>query len=235
MSTDFVSYLSIFDPRQLQEDGSSEIALEVLEGTVDPETVEAIVKRALEVPHALEFILSGVPAIAISFFYFVQIDSSLAITVDRFEFLSSWILDGFPEGLEALSVENLRFSLLSRLANFLNFLPYPTRDDEPQELASCARAVDIAPPVLVELGSMLADPSILTGDHAATPVSPSKRKIPPPRGEKRSQAARRSTTFLDPQPFRVMDVHVPTSSTEAESLAGRILLDQKSILKVRVS
>ena len=61
MSTDFLRYLTIFDPNLLQDEVSLATALDVLEGTVDSETVQAIMTKALEVPHVFEFIISGAP------------------------------------------------------------------------------------------------------------------------------------------------------------------------------
>lgn len=66
MSTDFLSYLNILNPRLLQEEESVTVALEVLEGTVDAATAEAIVRRAAELPHALEYILSGMLLLSFS-------------------------------------------------------------------------------------------------------------------------------------------------------------------------
>lgn len=160
---------------------------------------------------------------------------STAVADETFDLLLSSILNRFPCNLEDYSADRIPFSLLSRFLNFLKFLAYPTRDDVPRELDTCSVAIDIAPPVLAELEGMLDDPSMPTGDNEGSGMSPYKKKIRPSRSEKRSKAVYRATTEVDPKPFRVMDVQIPRSSTEAENLAAQILLDQKNILKVRAS
>lgn len=65
MSTNFLAYLDVFNASALQDPQSLDNALVVLEGTLDTDTVEAIIRRALEVPHGFEFIASGTFAIAL--------------------------------------------------------------------------------------------------------------------------------------------------------------------------
>lgn len=139
------------------------------------------------------------------------------------------MIDQFPSSMDAYSAGCLHFALLSRLSQFLTFLAYPTRDDEPRELAVWSIDIDTAPRLLGELKLMLTNRTI--------PLVDNERSIAGSSLEQRylDGIVSYSTSLAHSSiSFRCLDVVIPDCLTEEQSLGGSILLKQRVILQVSV-
>ncbi|THH16781.1 hypothetical protein EW146_g3907 [Bondarzewia mesenterica] len=204
--TDILIGLNIFKPELLLNDEDLDAALDVLEGTLDSESVATILTHAMQKTFAFEFVIS-------------------VVKEDVFSFLSNWILDKFPATLDDYDPNLLTMRLLGQLHLSLFSVEFPS-DHQPESLDPCMRAVALAPPVLAALPDIVEHTEIYTNDSEAA-----SRTNPRPRARKMSKVMARSSMMINMKPFRDMDVEAPTNPTAAKELAAQILADQKGILE----
>ncbi|KAI0247856.1 hypothetical protein BJV78DRAFT_1285222 [Lactifluus subvellereus] len=128
--------LDIFKPSRLSTEEDIATAVNVLEDTLDKESIEPIILVSLQPghPYAFEFILSS-------------------ISEDCATLVSKFILDKFPSDVDGLN-DSLGYQVLSRLSHSLSRLPYPSTPLQ-ERLDDHRRKVEKAPAVLEDLTKLL--------------------------------------------------------------------------------
>ncbi|THH16780.1 hypothetical protein EW146_g3906 [Bondarzewia mesenterica] len=147
--------LNIFRPELLLNEEDLRTAVEVLEGSIDHESVAPIVTHAMQNSNGLEFILT-------------------AVKQETYAFLYNWICDQFPNTLDDYDSNGLPMKLLSRLHLSLFSIPF-TSNEEPQNLDLCMRAVELAPPVLAVLPKVIEETNIITNQVSNRSNASAKR------------------------------------------------------------
>lgn len=149
--------------------------------------------------------------------------SLLALSQDKFDFVSKWVNDVFPCGLDDYSATCICARLISTVSVSLLFLHYPNDDERPPGLDSSHRYVTLSNTVLQTLAG-ITQSSVLEIEEGSSKVSQKARKY-----AKRTRQANKS---VDMTPFRSLDLEVPASRHEAKEVALEILMKQKDILLV---
>lgn len=152
--------------------------------------------------------------------------SFLALSQDKFDFVSKWVNDVFPCDLDDYSATCIVARLISIISVSLLFLHYPNDDGRPLGLDSSHRYVTLSNAVLQALAG-ITQSSILEIEEGSSKASQKARKY-----AKRTRQANKS---VDITPFRELDLEVPTLRHEAKEMALEILTIQKDILLVTMS
>jgi hypothetical protein len=150
--------------------------------------------------------------------------SLLALSQDKFDFVSKWVSDVFPCDLDDYSATSICARLISTVSVSLLFLHYPNDDDCPPELDSSHRYVTLSNTVLQALAGITQNSVSEIEEEGSSKVSQKARKY-----AKRTRQANKS---VDMTPFRALHLDVPALRHEAKEMAIEILMKQKSILLV---
>lgn len=159
----------------------------------------------------------------ISHYRFELYLSLLALSQDKFDFVSKWVNDAFPCDLDDHSATSICARLISTVSVSLLFLHCPNDDELPPGLDSFHRYVTLSNAVLQALAS-ITQSSVLETEEGPSKVSQKARKY-----TKRTRQANKS---VDMTPFRALDLEVPALRHEAKEMALEILMKQKDILLV---
>ncbi|KAG7099943.1 hypothetical protein E1B28_001736 [Marasmius oreades] len=128
----------------------------------------------------------------------------------------SWILDLFPNTVDAFP-DSLSQRLVSKLSRFfLAATPFLSHCSPP---ASRDKEIEAVKNILVELAALEFT------NESTTNSKPSQREI------KKQRRANARSRAVNPQPFKALDVSIPTSAQEVEELKNFILTQQKSVLQ----
>jgi hypothetical protein len=149
--------------------------------------------------------------------------SLLALSQDKFDYVSKWVNDVFPCDLDDYSATSICARLISTVSVSLLFLHCPNDDELPPGLDSSHRYVTLSNAVLQALAS-ITQSSVLENEEDPSKVSQKARKY-----AKRTRQANKS---VDMAPFRALDLEVPALRHEAKEMALEILMEQKDILLV---
>ena len=149
--------------------------------------------------------------------------SFLALSQDKFDFVSKWVNDVFPCDLDDYSATCIFARLISTISVSLLFLHYPNDDERPLGLDSSHRYVTLSNTVLQALAG-ITQSSVLEIEEGPSKASQKARKY-----AKRTRQANKS---VDITPFRELDLEVPALRHEAKEMALEILTIQKDILLV---
>jgi hypothetical protein len=149
--------------------------------------------------------------------------SFLALSQDKFDFVSKWVNDVFPCDLDDYSATCIFARLISIISVSLLFLHYPNDDERPLGLDSSHRYVTLSNTVLQALAG-ITQSSVLEIEEGSSKASQKARKY-----AKRTRQANKS---VDITPFRELDLEVPALRHEAKEMALEILMEQKDILLV---
>jgi hypothetical protein len=149
--------------------------------------------------------------------------SLLALSQDKFDFVSKWVNDVFPCDLDDYSATSICARLISTVSVSLLFVHCPNDDERPPGLDSSHRYVTLSNTVLQVLAG-ISQSSVLEVEEGSSKVSQKARKY-----AKRTRQANKS---IDMTPFLALDLEVPTLRHEAKEMALEILMKQKDILLV---
>lgn len=152
--------------------------------------------------------------------------SLLALSQDKFDFVSKWVGDVFPCDLDDYSTTSICARLISTVSVSLLFLHYPIDDERPPELDSSHRYVTLSNTVLQALAGITQNFISEIEEEAPSKVSQKARKY-----AKRTRQANKS---VDMTSFRALHLDVPASRHEAKEMALEILMKQKDILLVTI-
>lgn len=217
--------LELFQPERLKEldDDALDVALHSVYQFLRPDSVQSVLEVALERHGCLEFLLSC------KLRDFLMCDSIIpqplrltALSQDKFNSVSKWISDMFPQDLDGHSATSLCARLISKLSVSLLFLQYPSEDERPQHLNSFHEYVTLSTTALQALASVTQS-SVSEIEESSSKVSQKARKH-----AKRTRQAK----SIDVTPFRALHLEVPALRHEAMEMALEILMKQKEILSV---
>jgi hypothetical protein len=149
--------------------------------------------------------------------------SLLALSQEKFDFVSKWVNDVFPCDLDDYSATSICARLISSVSVSLLFLHYPNDDERPPESESSHRYVTLSNTVLQALAGVTQN-SVSEIEDVSSKVSQKARKY-----AKRTRQANQS---IDTTPFRALHLDVPALRYEAKEMALEILMKQKGILLV---
>ncbi|KAH9981609.1 P-loop containing nucleoside triphosphate hydrolase protein [Russula compacta] len=199
--------LNIFHPSRLVTEDDITVAVNVLEGSLDHESIGPIILCSLqpEHPYVFEFIVS-----------FVSKGSA--------KLLSRFVLDSIPPdaGFQA----SLEYKILSRLSHTLSRLSYPS-GQQPEHLDEYRQNIEIAPALLEDLSKLLGEGFL---DKAEAEGRTNKRNTQ--RGKtQRSKVVSSVHAEINDRLFRALGREAPRSRDAAEQLVKSIIDTQKDILK----
>lgn len=149
--------------------------------------------------------------------------SLLALSQDKFDFVSKWVDDAFPCDLDDYSATSICAKLIRTVSVSLLFLHYPNDDERPSGIDSSHRYVTLSDAVLQALAG-ITQGSVLGIEESSSKVSQKERKY-----AKRTRQVNKS---VDMTPFRALHLEVPALRHEAKEMALEILMKQKDILLV---
>jgi hypothetical protein len=147
----------------------------------------------------------------------------LALSQDKFNFVSTWVNDIFPHDLDDYSATSLCARLVSTISLSLLFLPYPNEDERPQGLDSSHQYILQSNAVLQALAGVTQS-SVSEIEESSARVSQKARKY--------AQRTRQANKSVDATPFRELHLEVPALRHEAQEIALEILVKQKDTLLV---
>ncbi|KAI0258663.1 hypothetical protein BC834DRAFT_696808 [Gloeopeniophorella convolvens] len=207
----FLSGLTIFNPSLLATKQDVATAVNVLEGTLDGDSIGPILQCALQsvYPYTLEFIICAVGKTSAVFIF-------------------KHILDQFPSDADGYSSSST-YSVLSRLTSGMHGLPYP--GEKPDGLDDHYRHMQKAPAVLGELCKLINGG--LFDDAEEIQVKSSKRNGNRFKQSKpsRSKAATGAEVEILTQCFYDFSLKVPRNRDAANEMVESIFSTQKRILK----
>jgi hypothetical protein len=148
--------------------------------------------------------------------------SLLALSQDKFDFVSKWVNDVFPCDLDDYSATSICAKLISTISLSLLFLHYPDDDERPR-LDSFHQYVTLSNTVLQALAG-ITHSSVSEIEESSSKVSQKARKY--------AKRTRQANKPVDPTPFRTLHLEVPTLRHEAKDMGLEILSKQKEILLV---
>jgi len=149
--------------------------------------------------------------------------SLLALSQDKFDFVSKWVNDVFPCDLDDYSATSVCAKLISTISLSLYFLHYPDDDERPRGLDSSHQYVTLSNTVLQALAGITHN-SVSEIEESSSKVSQKARKY--------AKRTRQANKPVDSTPFRALHLEVPTLRYEAKDMALEILSKQKEILLV---
>jgi len=146
----------------------------------------------------------------------------LALSQDKFDFVSKWVNDLFPQDLDDYSATSLCARLVLTISLSLLFLP---EDERPQGLDSSHQYILQSNAVLQALAGVTQS-SVSEIEESSARVSQKARK--------HAQRTGQANKSVDATPFRALHLEVPALRHEAQEMALEILVKQKDILLVMI-
>ena len=220
--------LNIFHPSRLGTEDDIAVALDVLEGSLDGESIGPIVFCSLqpEHPYVFEFIVSCKLTL---FFPYASSPLMLAtaISKDSAELLSRFVLDALPLDADGFRA-SLGYKILSRISRSLSRLAYPS-DELPKRLNDFRREIEIAPKVLEDLSKLLSEGFLDKGEAEGKTNKKDTRRGKTPRFKPISGVHAEISDRL----FQALGREAPKSPDAADQLIQSVINTQKDILKVR--
>jgi hypothetical protein len=215
--------LDVFQPERLKDldDDALDVALHLVHPFVRPDTVKFVLEVAMEREGCIEFLLScESDGFCQQFELYLSL---LALSQDKFDFVSKWVNDVFPCDLDDYSSTSICARLISTVSVSLLFLHHPNDDERAPGLDTSHRYVALSNTVLQALAG-ITQSSVLEIEDGSSKVSQKARKY-----AKRTRQANKS---VDMTSFRALDLEVPTLRHEAKEMALEILMKQRDILLV---
>ncbi|KAI9510706.1 hypothetical protein F5148DRAFT_1177323 [Russula earlei] len=199
--------LNIFHPSRLRTEDDINVAVNVLEGSLDKESIGPIILCSLqpEHPYVFEFIISSVGEECVNL-------------------ISRFVRDTLPSDIDAFRT-SLSYKILSRLSSSLSRLSYPS-GQQPENLDNYRRKVEMAPTVLEYLTTLLREGFF---DEEAENRA-GKRNVHRGRTP-RSKVASEEHSKIDDLLFHALGSEAPRSGDEAEETVQSIMDDQTDILE----
>ena len=220
--------LNIFHPSRISTENDIAVAVNVLEGSLDNESIGPIIICSLqpEHPYVFEFIVSC--KFTLIFPYASPpLTFATAVSKDSAELLSKFVLDSLrpgPNGFRA----SLGYKILSRLSRSLSRLAYPS-DQQPEHLNDHRRDIEIAPEVLEDLSTLLREGFLDKGEAEGKGNKKGTHRGKTPRFKLMSGVH----VGINDRLFQALGREAPKSPDAADQLIQSVINTQKDILKVR--
>jgi hypothetical protein len=219
---------NIFHPSCLATEEDIAIAVNVLEGSLDNESIGPIILCSLQLehPYAFEFIVSC------KLVLFAPVERLLtpttAVSEDSSEVVLKYILDRLPSDADGFRT-SLGYHVLSRLSRCLSRLPYPS-DQQPVHFDNYQKDIEAAPALLEDISRLL------QGEHLdGAEAEGNTNKKSKQRGKsQRSKVTSVAYPEINNRLFRDRGHEVPRDRQSAEGLVHSIIATQKDALKVRL-
>jgi hypothetical protein len=220
----------IFHPSRLATEDSIRVAVHVLEGSLDNESIGPIILCSLqpEHPYVLEFIISC------KFVAFVPalndpLTPATAVREEGYKAVLQYILDRLPSDAGGFRA-SLGYQVLSRLSQSLSRLPYHP-DQRPERLDDYRHDIEIAPALLEDLLKLLREGHL---DKAEVEGKANKKNMQ--RGKtSRFKVTSRAHVEIDDRIFNALGRNAPMDRDSAEEMIQSIIATQRNALEVRLS
>jgi hypothetical protein len=236
-SAETKGFISFFDTELLVSSDAVQHALLQCGNALTEENIEPLlrdlVSRSLSDSRPLlELILSG------TFLRSTSIPKSVSHTFRRIggscsDTLSTWLVNHIPATMDGYT-SSMVFAIITRLSLFVLFI-YPFDREISELLSIYRRRVELAPKVLAALAAATFSVELEKTEDDEDDwgfMKPQKTSQRQRKRAKRIAAESEAVILFDPNLFESLDLFVPKSPKEIETVSNLLVEDHKAILKV---